>query len=73
MIQLVTNMAVGWAVVVALAALSYGVFTFFYTLRMTMPQLKLQSKMVLIARRVGIGAIIASIVVLCVVIGSAIV
>jgi len=69
----VSRIAVGWAVVVALLALSYSVFTFFFTLKLTIQQLREQSKMVLIARKIGIGAIIASVVVLCVVIGSAIV
>jgi len=73
MIHLVSRIAVGWAVVVALLALSYSVFTFFFTLKLTIQQLREQSRMVLIARKIGIGAIIASVVVLCVVIGSAIV
>jgi len=72
MAQVIANIAVGWSVVVALLGLSGSVFVFVYTQRMTPQLLREQSKTTLMIRKVGIGAVVASFIVLCIVVGSAI-
>ena len=69
MIDLAVNVAFGWAILVAVLALSASVFAFFYTLRMHPAELERQPKTIQIARRIGIGAIVLSILILCVTIG----
>jgi len=72
MAQVIANIAVGWSVVVALLGLSGSVFVFVYTQRMTPQLLREQSRTTLMIRKVGIGAVVASFIVLCIVVGSAI-
>ena len=70
MINLAVNVAFGWSVLVAVLALSASVFAFFFTLRMHPAELERQPKIVQIGRKIGIGAIIVSVLLLCAAIGS---